>query len=189
MVRQRGWVQLEQSNMRLALITAKMPKGGFSCAAIGETQFLIMKPRAEVREEKKQGAELPGYNNVKIAMEIHPAMLQENLMDGCLPCQNGAAQDPQTRWRPKGTGAPPPERVSQPTPELTPNPPGTPLAPPDNSEAAHVSEIDGVPPGHVYIHTPLPSTQFLNLDAYAKDRKCDKDFNPDLLTDEGTSTG
>jgi len=28
-----------------------------------------------------------------------------------------------------------------------------------------------------------------NHDAYSKDRKCDNDFNPDLLTDEGTSTG
>jgi len=28
-----------------------------------------------------------------------------------------------------------------------------------------------------------------NLDAYAKDHKCDKDLNPDLVTNEGTSTG
>jgi len=39
------------------------------------------------------------------------------------------------------------------------------------------------------IHTPLPSGQFFNPDAYAKDCKHDKFFNPDLLTDEGTSTG
>jgi len=59
---------------------------------------------------------------------------------------------------------------------------------PSYNEAAHLSEIEGVPPGYVYILTPLPSAQFFNLDAYAKDRKRDKDFNPDLLTDEGTST-
>jgi len=41
----------------------------------------------------------------------------------------------------------------------------------------------------VSIHTPLPSAQFFNLDEYAKDHKRDEDFNPDLLTDEGTSTG
>jgi len=61
--------------------------------------------------------------------------------------------------------------------------------PPGNNEAAHISEINVVPPGYVYIHTPLPSTQFFNHDVYAKDRKCDKDFNPDLLTDKGTSIG
>ena len=46
-----------------------------------------------------------------------------------------------------------------------------------------------VPYGYVYIQTTFPSAQLFNLDAYAKDRKCDKDLNPDLLTDEVTSTG
>ena len=46
-----------------------------------------------------------------------------------------------------------------------------------------------MPPGYVYIHTPLPSALFFNDDAYAKDRKRDKDFDPDLRTDEETSTG
>ena len=64
-----------------------------------------------------------------------------------------------------------------------------PLVPPGNNEVAHLSEIEGVPPGYVYIYTSLPSAQFFNLDAYAKDRKRDKDFHPDLLTDEETSTG
>jgi len=126
---------------------------------------------------------------VKAAMERHPAMLWENQMDSCLPCQNGTVQDPQTPWGRKGTGAPPPERPRQPTPELTPHPPETPPLPPGNNEAVHLSQIEGVPPGDVYIHTPPPSAQFFNLDAYAKDHKCDKDFNPDLLTDEGISTG
>jgi len=61
--------------------------------------------------------------------------------------------------------------------------------PPGDNTVAHVSEIEGVPPGYVYIHTTLPRAQFFNLDAYAKDRKCDTDFDPDLLTDKGTSTG
>jgi len=56
-------------------------------------------------------------------------------------------------------------------------------------EAAHVSEIEGVQPGYVYIPTPVPSDQFLKPDAYAEDRKRDKDFTPDWLTDNGTSTG
>jgi len=75
------------------------------------------------------------------------------------------------------------------TPELTQQPPETPHVPTADNEAAHLSEIEGVPPGYAYIHTPLPGAQFFNYDAYAKDYKRDKDFDPDLLTDEETSSG
>ena len=44
MARQRGPVQLEQSDMRWALNMAEMAEGGFSRAAIDGTQFLIEKP-------------------------------------------------------------------------------------------------------------------------------------------------
>jgi len=64
-----------------------------------------------------------------------------------------------------------------------------PLDPCGNDEAAHVSEIDGVPPGYAYLHSALRSAQFFNHDAYARDRKHDKDFDPDLLTEEESSTG
>ena len=50
MARQAGRVQLEQSDMPLTLIMAKMAKAGFARAAIEETQQLIKKPPAEVRE-------------------------------------------------------------------------------------------------------------------------------------------
>jgi len=46
--RQGGRVQLEQSDMHVTLNMANMAKGGFSRAAIEETQQLIKKPRAEV---------------------------------------------------------------------------------------------------------------------------------------------
>jgi len=189
MARQGGRVQLEQSDMRLALNIAKMAKGGFALAAIEETQFRIKKPRAEVREEKKRGVEFPGHKNVKGGMERQLAMRLEYQTDCCSPCQDGTAQNPETRWRRKGTGAPQPEPLRQPTQELTQHPPETPLVPPGINEAAHISEIVGVPPGYVYLDTPLPSAQLFTLDAYAKDRKRDKDFHPDLLTDAGTSTG
>jgi len=97
MARQGGRVQLEQSDMRLALNMAKMAKGGFSRAAIEETQQLIKKPCAEVREGKKRGVRFPGHNKVKVAIERHPAMVRENQKDGCLPCQNGIAKNPETR--------------------------------------------------------------------------------------------
>jgi len=189
MARQGGWVQLDQSDMGLALHMAKMAKGGFLRAAIEQTQFLLMKPSAEVREEKKRGVEFPGHKNVKAAMERHPAMLWENQTDSCLHYQNGTAQNPQTLWRMKGTGAHPPARLRQPTTEPMPHPPATPPVLPGYNEAAQISGIDGVPPRYVSIHTPLPSAQFVNLDAYATHHKRDKDFNPDLLTDDGTSAG
>jgi len=189
MARQGGRVQLEQSDMRLALNRAKMANGGFLGGAVEEMWFLINEPQAEVREEKKRGVEFPGHKNVKAAMDRHPAMLRENQTDGCLPCQHGIAHNPQTRWRCKGTGARPPERLRQATPEPMPHPPAPPLVPPGNNESAHLSEIEGVPPGYVYIYTPLPSAQFFNHDAYPQDRKRDKDFDPDLLTDEEISTG
>jgi hypothetical protein len=50
---QGGRVQLEQSDMRFALNTAKIAKGGFLRATVEETQQLIKKPPAEVREDKK----------------------------------------------------------------------------------------------------------------------------------------
>ena len=69
MARQGGRVQLEQSDMCLALDMAKMAKGEFSRAAIEETHFLFKKPRAEVRERKKWGVGFPGHKNVKAGME------------------------------------------------------------------------------------------------------------------------
>jgi len=66
---------------------------------------------------------------------------------------------------------------------------GTPSVPPGENAGAHACEIDSLAPRYLSIHTPLSRAQFFNLDGYAKDCKCDKDFNPDLLTDEVTSTG
>ena len=108
MAGQGGRVQLEQSDMRLALNMAKMAKESFSRAAIEEMKYLIKKPGAEVREEKKRGVEFPGHNKVKAAIQRHQAMLRQNHTSGCLACQNGTAKNPQTRWRRKRTGAPPP---------------------------------------------------------------------------------
>jgi len=178
---QGGRVQLEQSDMCLALNMAKMAKEGFSRTAIEETKRLINKPRAEVQEEKKWGVVFPGHNKVTAAIERHLPMVQENQTDSCLPSHNGTTKNPQTRWRCKWTAALPPRPA--------PPRPGTPPAPPDDSEITQSSETEGVPPGYVYIHTPLPSTRYFNLDQYAKDRMRDTDFIPDLLTDEGPSTG
>ena len=161
--RQGGRVQLEQSDMRLALGMAKMAKEGFSRAAIEETKYLIKKPRAEVREEKKRGVELPEHNKVKAAIQRHPAMLRQNQKSCCLPCQNGTPKNPQTHWRRKGSGAPRPARRRVRTPEPTPHlpslPPPTP-APTGNTSGAQPSGIINLLAAYTYSHTALPSADF-----------------------------
>jgi len=182
MARQGGRVQLEQSDMRLALNMAKMANESFSRAAIEETKYLIKKPHAEVREEKKRGVEFPGHKKVMAAIQRHPAMLRHNHTPGCLPCQNGTAKNPQTHWRHKGTGAPPAARHRVRTPEPTPPTLGTPPAPTGNTSGAQTSEIVHLPAGYTYSHTAVPRAEFFEGD---EDTEHDTDFDPDMLTDDG----
>ena len=114
MARQGGQVQLEQSNMRLALNMAKMAKGGFSRAMIEEMQQRVKKPRAEVQEEKKPGVEFPGHQKVKPPIESHLAIVYKNHTAGCLPCQMvqqrnrrpaGGQKNRRTSSRPGGTSS------------------------------------------------------------------------------------
>jgi len=69
MARQGGGLQLEQSDLHLALKMAKMAMGGCSRAAIKEMQFRIRIPQAEVREQMMRGVESPGHQIVKAAIE------------------------------------------------------------------------------------------------------------------------
>jgi len=156
MARQGGRVQLEQSDWRLVLNMAKMAKEGFSRPAMEETQQLIKKPRAEVREEKKRGVEIPGHKKEKAAIERHPAMVYSKHTAGFLPCQNGNAKNPQTRWRCKGTAAPHPEPAA-PLPERPPLP-GTPPAPPGDTDGHESYEIEGMPSNCMYSYSPHPNT-------------------------------
>jgi len=181
MARQGGRVQLEQSDMRLTLNMAKIVKQGFSRAAMEDTQQLIKKPHAQVRGEKKQRVVFPGHIKVNAAIERHPAMFCDHQMDSCLTCEYCTAKNPQTRRRCIGTGAPPPRSA--------PPRPGTPPVPPVDRERTQSSETEGLPPGYLYIHTPLHSARFFNHDPCCKDRMRNKDFIPDFLTEGGPSTG
>jgi hypothetical protein len=109
-------------------------------------------------------------------------MLRHNQTPSCLPCQNGTAKNTQTRWRPKGTGAPPPARRRVWTPESTPFPPGTPPATTGNTSGAQLYEIVNLPAGYMYCHTALPCAEFFEDD---DDTEHDTDFDPDMLTDDG----
>ena len=181
MARQGGRVQLEQFDMRLALDMAKMAKEGFLHAAIEETNYLIKKPGAKVREGNKRGVEFPGHKEVKAAIHRHPAMLLHNQTPACLRCQHGTAKNPQTRWRHKGTRAPPPARRRVRTPEATPHLPGTPRAPTGNTAGPQPSEIINSPAGYTYLHTPLPRAEFFEDD---EDTEHDTNIDPDMLTDD-----
>ena len=73
--RHGGRVQLEQSDMCLTLNMAQMAKEGVSRTTMEKTNYLIKKPPAEVREEKKRGVEFRGHNMVKAPIERDQAML------------------------------------------------------------------------------------------------------------------
>jgi len=57
----------------------------------------------------------------------------------------------------------------------------------DNSRAQR-SEIVNLPPSYAYSQTAFPCAEFFNLDVSAQDSHHHTDFDPDMLTDEGTST-
>jgi hypothetical protein len=46
-----------------------------------------------------------------------------------------------------------------------------------------------VPASNVYTKTSLSWAELFTLDSYAKDSQHDTDFDPYILTDEGTFTG
>jgi len=123
-------------------------------------------------------------------------MLHQNHMPGCLPCQNGAAKNPQTRWRRQGTCAPPfnrhrqltPEPTPEPTPQPTPHPPGSPPTSTGNTFGAQSLVIIDLPAGYADSQTPIPCGESFSLDTSAQDSEHDTDFDPYMLPDEGTST-
>jgi hypothetical protein len=168
--------------MRLALNMAKMAKEGISRAVLEETKYLIKKPRAEFREEMKWDVQFPGHKKVKAAIQRHPAMLCYKQKSGCLPCQNGTAQNLQTCWRAKGSGAPPPARRRVRTPQLTPPQPCTPPAPISNTSGAQLSDIVNLPAGYTSSYTALPFAELFEDD---EDTEHDTDFAQDMLTDDG----
>ena len=138
-------------------------------------------PHANVREEKKRGVEFPRHKRMKAAIQRHPAMLRQNQTSGCLPFQHGTPKNPLTRWRRKGSGAPPPDRRRVRTPE--PTPPLTGRQPASTSDTAGVqpSQIVIIPAGYTHSDTALPCAECCD----DEDTMHDTDFDPDMLTDEG----
>ena len=102
---------------------------------------------------------------------------------------NGTLKNLQTQWRRKGTGTPPPDRSRQPTPEPTPPLPETQPALTGNNGGPQLSQIVNLPAGYAYSHTSLPCAESFTLDVSAQDSQHDTDIDPDMLTDEGISTG
>jgi hypothetical protein len=185
MASQGSGVQLEQSDRRLALNMAKLPKDGLLRGGVEETKYLIKKPRAEVREEMKRAVEFPGYKKVKAAIQRQPAMLRHNQTSGYLPYQNGITKNPQTCLRRKQTGVPTPTRRRVRTPELTQTPSGAPPTPTSNTSGAQLSGIVNLPAGYTYSYTALPGAEFFKDD---EDTKLDTNFDTDMLTEDGLYT-
>jgi hypothetical protein len=158
-----------------------MSKGRFLRTGIEEMQQLIMKPRPDDWHQKKCCVVFSRPNKVKTTIDRHLAMVCKTPTDSCLPSQNGTAMNRQTHWKRIVSGAPAPQRVP-PRPRMPPRPP-----PP--SVWTQSSDTEGVLPGYGYIDVALPSARLFSLDPYAKDRMRDTDFNSDLLTDTGLSTG
>jgi hypothetical protein len=70
--------------------------------------------------------------------------------------------------------------------------PPLPRAPPaatGNTSGAPRLKIINLPAGYVYLHTSLPCAKSFTPNASAEDSQDDTDFDPDMLTDEGTATG
>jgi len=197
MARQGGCVQLELSNMHWAFNMARIAEGGWLCAAMEETQYLIMKDGAEVLDGKKRGVQLPGQTMVKVAIERLPAMLRPNHSTVCLPFPNGNSKHLQKLFRREGTGAPPPNRCRESTPEPPPEPssklkppqPRTPSAPTGNTSGTQRSHIINLLAPYVYSYTSLLCAELFFLDAAAQDSQNNTDVNPDMRTDEETATG
>jgi len=186
---QGGRVQLEQSDMHRALNMAKSAEGRCLCAEIEEMQYLIKNTLTEVREGKKWGVEFPRQKKVKATIERLPAMRCYNHPDRGLPSQNRTTNNLHIPWRCTGTVASPPDQCRLWTPERTPSEPQTPPAPPGNNAGAHPTQIINVLARYVYCCTSPPWAEFYTLDAYTQDSQHNSDFDSDMLTDDGTSTG
>jgi len=141
----------------------------------------------------KRGVEFPGHNKLNAVIERQLAMLRQKQTPRCLACQNGTTKNPQTCWIRKGTGAPPPNRRRKQTPELSPEPtpsqPGTPPTSTGNTSEAQSLEIVNLQARYVYTPTSLPCAESFTIDRSAQDSVHDTDYDPDMLPDEGTSTG
>jgi len=168
MATQGGWVQLDQSYMRLDLNMTNMTEDGFSCTAIEDTQYLIKKSLAKVQEEKQLVVLFPVNKSLKAATERQAAMLHQSHTAGCLSCQNGTSQTPQTSWSPKGIGAPPIYWPRWPTTESTPLFPRRPPAPTCNTTGPQSSEHDLLPTRYAYSHTSCPCAEFFTVHTSAR---------------------
>jgi len=157
--------------------------------AIKESEFLIKNAHPAVWEEKKWGVEIPGHIKVKVLIERHLAMLYQNRTARCLPGYNRTAKNRQTQCRRQGTGLPQPDWLRQLTPWPTRPLSEMPPTPTGRYSGAQCSQIVNLLAGYPKSQTSLPWAEFFPLVASAHDSQHDTDCNPDILTDEGTSTG
>jgi len=171
------------------LVSDTIARGGFLLTATEEKHYLFKNPCTEVWDETKQGIGSPWHNIVLAAIQSHPAMHCRNHKNGCLPHQHGTRENLQMCLNRKGTGQPPPDGYRHSRPELTSSLPGMPPVTPCDNEGVACFQINSQLPGNVYSHAPLPCSQCFNLESCAQQSNDDTDYNPEMLTDDGISTG
>jgi len=64
-----------------------------------------------------------------------------------------------------------------------------PPAPTGINSAAQTSQVNNLPARYTYTVIALPCDGFFPPDVFAQNSQHDTDFDPDILTDEETSTG
>jgi len=184
-----GRVQLVQCDMRLAINMARMAKGGFSHAAIEETQYRMKKLHAEVRDEKKQGVEIYGCERRRLRYnDARLCFIQTKQTDAFLAkmarqsiCSHPGGAKERVHLRLADTDSLHQIRCH-------------------SRQEYHLSQPVR-PREHkgpkVTIYHPemcintlhFPNVQFVYLDVYTQDGQHDTDYNPVMLPDGGTSTG
>jgi len=88
MALQGGQVQLELSDMCLALKMSEMAKGGQLHTAIDGTQYRIQLLPRKAQEQTMWGVQFPSDTMGNTAIERKPAIIRQNHTAGCFPHQN-----------------------------------------------------------------------------------------------------
>ena len=164
-----------------------MAKHRFLRATIEESQQRITQLQAAAREQNKRCVEFLGQNKVKAVMERDLVTVCWNYTDGRLLCQHGIARNPQTGWRPKGTGLPPPVRSRRGTPHQPPFQPGMPPGQTGPNQGPRTLQTGTLPAANVDSSVPPPRFQIINLHGLTEDRINIEHFDSELLNDERTS--
>jgi hypothetical protein len=122
-------------------------------------------------------------------MKRLPATVRDHQPDACCACDHGTALSPERRSRENNQSITTPVQRTLLTPELMPPLPKFPSVPPYDNTDAQASQMNSLPPRHVYLHSTLPSLDWLYHNASPKDGKRIHDCIADWPNSVGISSG